>query len=473
MTARPAERVRAAVWTVVRASGWLLLAYVVGWLVAAATSTGRVGFVVGAAGLLAAVVVVPRLGDRWPLLGERLLRASLLLAGLAVLVAANRNTPVGLAPVRWMAVVLATAAMVVAMAAVVRERRGGSTAWRAWGLLVLAGLVLTGVAVDGFAGYRTEAVAVTNGDVRLRGTLLMPRGQPPFPLVAFVHGAGPEWGFMSRHLADRIAREGVAALMWDKRGTGASVGGSPRDDFAALASDVVAWVGHLQGRGDIDGDRIGLWGSSEGPWVAALAAQQLDGVAALVLISPGVGFGDTLAYQMGWEMRNAGYSDAQIDRALVLNRRVNDYYRSGHGRTVLLAELRAATDEEWYAAAVDFGLLPLPNDVTEPNDPQTIAHLQQWDFTLLTPLADHDGPVLAAVGLQDRTVPPRAGADAIETALAGAGNDHRVLRYPQAGHMIVVWLTGEPVGGPGIPPLWYPAGYVDETTGWLADKLQG
>lgn len=464
-----ADRGRATVLRLVRAAGWLLLAYVVGWLVVARTSSGYVGFALGSAGLLAAVVVTARLGRRWPLLGDRLFRASALLAGLAVLVAANRNAPlVGFAPVRWIGVLLAAAAVVVAVVAVGRAP-GGSTARRSWGLLVVTGLVLAGVAVDGFGAYRTEAVAVTNGDVRLSGTLLVPRGRPPFPLVLFVHGAGAEPAWFSRPMADRMAREGIAALTWDKRGTGASVGGSPRDDFAALASDVVAWVEQLQGRGDIEGDRIGLWGSSEGGWVAPLAAKQLDRVAALVLISPGVGFGDTFAYELAWKLRHAGYSDAEAERARVLNGRVNDYYRSGEGRASLLAELQAVQDEGWYQGAVDVGLLPWPDDLARPDDTQTIAHLQQWDFTLLTPLAEFDGPVLAAVGLQDKAVPPRAGADTIEAALTRAGNDHLVLRYPNAGHMIAVWLTG----GPGILPAWYPAGYVDATTGWLADKLHG
>lgn len=470
MTATRAERVRAVVWTVVGAAGWLLLAFVVGWLVAAGTSTGRVGFVVGAAGLLAAVAVPVSLGDRWPLLRDRVFRASMLLAGLAVLVAANRNTPLGNAPVRWVAVQLSAAAVVVAVVGVTRAR-GEATVWPRWGLAVVAVFVLAGVAVDGFGAYRSESVAVANGEIHLHGTLLVPRGEPPFPLVLFIHGAGAEPALVSRHMADRMAREGVAALMWDKRGTGASVGGSPRDDFAALASDVVAWVEHLQDRHDIDRDRIGLWGWSEGPWVAALAAQQLDGVAALVLVSPGVGFGDTVYFERGWRMRNAGFSQAEAERAIALRRRINDYYRSGEDRTGVLAQLQAMKDDGWYRAAVDVGLLPWPDEVTDPDDPETVAFMERQDFTLLTSLADFDGPVLAAFGLQDRCNPARDGADIIEAALTSAGNDHLVLRYPDAGHVILVWLTGERACSRGIPPAWYPAGYVDESTRWLADRL--
>ena len=157
-------------------------------------------------------------------------------------------------------------------------------------------------------------------------------------MVAFIHGAGAEPGFVSRHMADRMAREGIAALTWDKRGTGRSVGGSPRDDFAELAADVVAWIEGLQDRPDIDGDRIVLWGWSEGAWIAPLAAEQLRGIAALVLVSPGVEFGETFYYEAGRRIRSAGFSESEAESATDLRRRINAYYRTGNGRSQVVAE---------------------------------------------------------------------------------------------------------------------------------------
>ena len=466
MRTRPIAR------TLVGGAGWVLLALVVGSLLVALTSSGWVGLVLGSGGLLAVVALVRRLADRGPLLRGRVFWSPLLLAGFAVLVASIRNTALGLLPVRWLALFLAAAAVLVSLVGLVAHR-GKPGAWRSRGLVIVTVLVLVGVLVDGFGAYRTEEVLAANGEVHLSGRLLVPRGEGPFPAVLFIHGSGAEPGFVSRSMADRMAREGMAALTWDKRGTGRSVGGSPRDDYEDLASDVIAWIGALSSRPDIDGDQIALWGWSEGAWVAPLAAEQLGDVAALVLVSPGVEFGETYYYELGWRIRNAGFSEAEAEEAINLRRDINAYYRTGAGRSELFARLATVQDEAWYRAGVEVGLLPAAlDDVIAPDDPETVAFIERQDFTLLTSLAEFEGPVLAAFGLQDQCNPPETGADTVENALRSAGNDHRILRYPEAGHVLLVWLTGERSCGLGIPPFSYPVGFVDEAASWLTQSLE-
>ena len=462
---RPITRV------LVGGTGWILLALLVGSLVVALTSSGWVGLALGATGLVAIRALIPRLGDRWPLLAGRLFWAPLLLAGLAVMVASLRNTPLGNAPVNWLALLVAAAAVVISLVGLIGNR-GGSSVWRWWGLLMVTAVILVGVAVDGFGAYRTESLSIANGEVHLKGELLVPVGEGPFPMVAFIHGSGAEPGFVSRHMADRMAREGMAVLTWDKRGSGRSVGGAPQDDFAELASDVVAWVEDLQDHPEVDANRIGLWGWSEGSWIAPLAAEQLDGVVALVLVSPGVEYGETFYYEVGWRMRNAGFSEAEAERAIDLRREINAYYRTGDGRSDVVAELDEVQDEPWYHAAASFGMLPWPDGVTKPDDSETVAFIERQDFTLLTSLAEFGDPVLAAFGLQDQCNPAPESADTIQAALRARGNDHLILRYPEAGHLMLVWLTGERSCGVGLPPLSHPAGFVDEAATWLKQNLE-
>jgi hypothetical protein len=127
----------------------LLLAYVVGWPVVALTSSGWVGLILGSGGFLAAIALVSRLGERWPLLRSRLFCAPLLLAGIAVLVASTRNTPLGNVPVNRLALLVAAAAVIVSLVGLIRNR-GGSSLWRRWGLVMVAAVILAGVAIDGF-----------------------------------------------------------------------------------------------------------------------------------------------------------------------------------------------------------------------------------------------------------------------------------------------------------------------------------
>src|SRR5262245_34925278 len=69
-----------------------------------------------------------------------------------------------------------------------------------------------------------EEVTFRNGPVKLGGTLVRPAGPGPFPAAVFLHGSGPEGRWASRYLANAFARSGIAALVYDKRGVGASTG---------------------------------------------------------------------------------------------------------------------------------------------------------------------------------------------------------------------------------------------------------
>jgi dienelactone hydrolase len=79
------------------------------------------------------------------------------------------------------------------------------------------------------------------------------------------------------YTADFFVANGIAALTYDKRGTGESDGDFTMD-FRQLARDVVAAVEYLKTRTDIDAGRIGLSGYSQGGWVGPLAASMSSDV---------------------------------------------------------------------------------------------------------------------------------------------------------------------------------------------------
>jgi hypothetical protein len=72
--------------------------------------------------------------------------------------------------------------------------------------------------------YREQEVRFHNGPVALAGSVLVPTGPGPHPGVVVVHGAGQQDREGYRGLADRFARHGIAALLYDKRGSGQSTG---------------------------------------------------------------------------------------------------------------------------------------------------------------------------------------------------------------------------------------------------------
>ncbi|UUZ47465.1 hypothetical protein LP420_29995 [Massilia sp. B-10] len=96
------------------------------------------------------------------------------------------------------------------------------------------------------APHRVEDVTVANGDVTLKGTLLLPQTPGPHPAIVFAHGSGPA----TRNVGawnTFFVRQGIAVLSLDKRGAGASGGDWTKASLATIADDWLAGVGHAQG----------------------------------------------------------------------------------------------------------------------------------------------------------------------------------------------------------------------------------
>jgi hypothetical protein len=120
--------------------------------------------------------------------------------------------------------------------------------------------------------YDAVDVSFRDGPVALAGTLCIPRAPGRHPAVVLLQGSGGEtrWG-TNRFIADRFARAGIAALVYDKRGSGASTGDWKMSSYDDLANDAIAGIDLLASRPDIDAKRIGLHGHSEGGIIAPIA----------------------------------------------------------------------------------------------------------------------------------------------------------------------------------------------------------
>ena len=95
----------------------------------------------------------------------------------------------------------------------------------------------------------TEAdVSFSNRDVSLAGTVLLPVGKGPFPAVVITHGSSPNERTAYRSWAKHFANRGIAALIYDKRGSGSSSGDTRSASMEDLAADAVAGFRYLAGR---------------------------------------------------------------------------------------------------------------------------------------------------------------------------------------------------------------------------------
>jgi alpha/beta superfamily hydrolase len=126
-------------------------------------------------------------------------------------------------------------------------------------------------------GLDREDVEFPSGDQRLSGTLVFPRESRTIAAIVLVHGSGPSTRML--WLAHLFASNGVAALTYDKRGTGQS-GGTFVGGLAAatganldlLAQDAAAAAAVLSRHPRLKGVPVGYAGLSQGGWVGPMAA---------------------------------------------------------------------------------------------------------------------------------------------------------------------------------------------------------
>jgi len=156
--------------------------------------------------------------------------------------------------------------------------------------------------------YDVEEVGYDNAaaGVHLAGTLTTPRGRGQHAAVLLITGSGAQDRdeTIAGHkpflvIADYLTRRGIAVLRVDDRSVGGSTGDFAKATSDDFTGDVLAGVAYLKSRRDIDPERIGLIGHSEGGIIAPAAAARSKDVAFIVLLAgPGVPGHELLARQI-------------------------------------------------------------------------------------------------------------------------------------------------------------------------------
>jgi dipeptidyl aminopeptidase/acylaminoacyl peptidase len=215
---------------------------------------------------------------------------------------------------------------------------------------------------------KSEEILFSNQTVKLAGTLYKPKTKPPYPAIVVIHpaSAGERTDPFYEHLKIELPQHGIAAFIFDRRGSGASQGDFETADFNDLAGDVISAVEHLQARPDIDTTKIGLHGTSQGAWIAPIAAARKPDIAFLVAVSAsGVSPADQMDYGVAFHLQKDGFDQTIIAKAIELRNLVNEYFRGHVSREEAAAELSLFEQEPWFEKAYLYPSNELPMDVTQ------------------------------------------------------------------------------------------------------------
>jgi pimeloyl-ACP methyl ester carboxylesterase len=226
-----------------------------------------------------------------------------------------------------------------------------------------------------------------------------------------------------------------------------------------LTADAICGVQFLLGRPEINPRKIGLWGLSQGGWLAPLAASRSQNIAFLIVVSGGgVTPAEQEVYDDEIKLRDRGYPPAEVGEAVALLRLADDVIRGREGWEKFEKARAEAQKKEWFALLDRYPVkLPKTDDIWHAGgagmdfDPRPL-----WEHTTI--------PVLAIFGAEDKSTPTDESVRRIDLALQKSGNrDHVIKVFPKADHAMLVSAPGADRADWQRPV----SGWLDLMVSWL------
>ena len=306
--------------------------------------------------------------------------------------------------------------------------------------------------------YIEEVVAFENKEagLTLAGTFIYPESGESFPAVILISGSGPQ----NRNeellghkpflvLADHLARSGIAVLRFDDRGIGKSTGDFSSATTKDFATDVLAGIEFLKPRKEIDKDKIGLIGHSEGGLIAPLASVQSDDVDFIVLMAgPGMTGREILRLQTALILRAQGTDEETIADNVEIGLKMYDIIINEKDSSAAREKLKEISNESYNEMSEEektrFG------DPDKFFDQQVNVLLSPWfrfflEYDPYPTLIKVKVPLLAINGEKDLQVPPKENLELIEKAMKERGNEnYKIAELKSLNHLFQEAETGSP-----------------------------
>lgn len=300
---------------------------------------------------------------------------------------------------------------------------------------------------DGLKGKRlvfdiTETDFQSEG-ITLAGRLVMPKGSNPVPIVVLVHGSEQFSARDYYELQRMFPSEGIGTFVYDKRGTGASAGDYTHD-YALLAKDAVAALREARRLAGSRAGRVGYYGTSQGGWVAPLAAtmEPVD----FVMVGYGLAISpieeDRAALEL--DMVRRGYGPDVVAKALEIGAAAEavlaSNFQSGFDR---LEAVRAKyRNESWFRHVhgnVTFFLLELTEAQVREQGPKLFSGLELY-YDPMPVLRKLNTPQLWILGGDDLDAPITETVRRLHM-LASCGKPIDIAIFPRAEHGIYEYET--------------------------------
>jgi len=306
-----------------------------------------------------------------------------------------------------------------------------------------------------------KSFVIENNHDRLGASLWYTPGAGRRSTIVLIHGADDETREMG-FLIPYFVSHGLNVVTYDQRGTGDSTGNWRFTGPESKADDVVAVLQKVKSDPAVDTHRIGIWGFSNGGWVAPIVATRFP-VAFMILKSAP---GETIAENILYEIRQSlgehhRFTPEQVSAALSFERIMFLALETDANWSAAGEALAAATKQPW------FPYMRIPPGMTTPPPPPMLSALRaalMYDPAATLQLVRT--PTLLLFGTLDQNVDSADSAARFRKAFNRDGlKDLTILTFSGAGHTLERSTTGYE-DDPAMPERMV-EGYPEAMIHWL------
>ncbi len=311
--------------------------------------------------------------------------------------------------------------------------------------------------------YEIKTLNWRSGSETLEGSIYMPKTVTKPPLLIRVHGSniGNRENWEYRSWGDYFARKGIATVVFDRRGEGASTNYTNDQSFDSLANDVVRLILYLKKRDIIDTNKIILSGGSQGAYISFLAYTATDEIDFMLLSgAPSVSVVEQERQSLIFRMRANGESNQSIEEALSYQNLYFHYVMSGNNWKALKKEAIRTQAKSWAKYT---------------DQPRNEVDLKWWreNYNAYQPellIPKIKIPTLILFGENDLVTPPSVMIPQFRRLIAKSNNDSfKIVVCASVGHSLELEFAKDRWGNTVFPqrsPIMF-----DAIESWL-DKFE-
>jgi dienelactone hydrolase len=302
--------------------------------------------------------------------------------------------------------------------------------------------------------YTVDSVEYNNADksVHLAGTLTYPKTKGPFAVAVLITGSGLQDRdeTIINHkpfavIADYLTNNGMAVLRVDDRTKGKSKGDVANATSLDYSNDVLTSINYLQTRNEIDKNKIGVIGHSEGGFIAPIVFTKYPKLAFIISLAGTGVSGAAILLKQQTDPLKGKVSQTVFDAYFNLTKQtlytIHDY--ANESDSLILDRVKKIFTT-WQSAYADSILLPLNAKNVSADiyaNMQVKKELIPWlrYFIATEPSVFWSKvtcPVLVLNGEKDKQVYPEDNVPAIQKALQAAHNKNVTVKIlPGLNHL--------------------------------------